>query len=110
MPTATLNFPATRSDSQQYYQFCDSASTVSADHELTVDNAGIRNRLIGAGYFDIMNKTQRISVVARRQAEVQIPASWMCRPKSAAWLGAPAYSMPPKAQPCAHCARRSRAS
>jgi glutamate decarboxylase len=67
MPTATLNFSRNAFQvAVQYYQFLrlgfDGYRRVM---QHTLDNAVfLRKRLVDSGYFDIMNTTQRIPVVA----------------------------------------------
>ncbi|WKD48280.1 glutamate decarboxylase [Microbulbifer spongiae] len=67
MPTATLNFSRNASTvAYQYYNFIRLGFKGYRDIMLhTLENAQhLRNRLVDSGYFEIMNKTQRIPVVA----------------------------------------------
>src|SRR6185503_21183673 len=86
----------------QYYQFLrlgfDGYRRIM---KLTVDNAvRLRDQLIDSGYFEIMNKTQRISVVAltlkprfKNFSEFDVSA----KVRERGWVLS-AYSMPPKAE------------
>ena len=103
MPTATLNFSRNAFQiAAQYYQFLrlgfDGYQRVM---RLTVDNAvRLRDQLVNSGYFDIMNKTQRISVVAltlkpkfKNFTEFDVSA----KVRERGWVLS-AYSMPPNAE------------
>lgn len=103
MPTATLNFSRNAFQiAAQYYQFLrlgfDGYRRIM---KLTVDNAVyLRDRLVDSGYFDIMNKTQRISVVAltlkpRFKNFTEFDVSAKVRERG--WVLS-AYSMPPNAE------------
>lgn len=103
MPTATLNFSRNAFQiAYQYYAFLrlgfDGYRMVMRH---TVDNAEfLRKRLVDSGYFEIMNKTQRIPVVALTLKseftnfnEFDVSA----RVRERGWVLS-AYSMPPDAQ------------
>ena len=103
MPTATLNFSRNAFQiAAQYYQFLrlgfDGYRRIM---KLTVDNAiYLRDRLVDSGYFEIMNKTQRISVVAltlkpRFKNFTEFDVSAKVRERG--WVLS-AYSMPPNAE------------
>ena len=69
--------------------------------QITLDNAEhLRDRLVDSGYFDIMNKSQRIPVVALTLKKEfskfnEFDVSFKVREKG--WVLS-AYSMPPKAE------------
>ena len=103
MPTATLNFSRNAFQiAYQYYTFL--RLGFDGYHKImkhTVENAEyLRQRLVDSGYFEIMNKTQRIPVVAltlkktvKKFNEFDVSA----RVRQRGWVLS-AYSMPPDAQ------------
>jgi glutamate decarboxylase len=103
MPTATLNFSRNAFQiAAQYYQFLRFGfEGYRRIMKITVDNAAyLRDRLVESGYFDIMNKTQRISVVAltlkpafKNFSEFDVSA----KVRERGWVLS-AYTMPPNAQ------------
>jgi len=101
--TATLNFSRNASPIiAQAYQFMrlgfDGYKRIM---QITLDNAEhLRDRLVDSGYFDIMNKSQRIPVVALTLKKEfskfnEFDVSFKVREKG--WVLS-AYSMPPKAE------------
>ncbi|GAA5442536.1 glutamate decarboxylase [Microbulbifer sp. NBRC 101763] len=103
MPTATLNFSRNASTvAYQYYNFIRLGFKGYQDiMQHTLDNAQtLRNRLVESGYFEIMNKTQRIPVVAMTLNNKitnfnEYDISDKVRERG--WVLS-AYSMPPNAQ------------
>jgi glutamate decarboxylase len=103
MPTATLNFSRNAFQiAAQYYQFLRLGfEGYRRIMRLTVDNAiYLRDQLVESGYFEIMNKTQRISVVAltlkpkfKNFTEFDVSA----KVRERGWVLS-AYSMPPNAE------------
>ena len=103
MPTATLNFSRNAMQiAAQYYLFLRLGFEGYRDiMQHSVDNAvHLRDRLVKSGYFKIMNKTQRIPVVAltldpkiKKYNEFDI--SFKVRERG--WVLS-AYTMPPKAE------------
>ena len=102
MPTATLNFSRNASQiAYQYYTFLRLGfNGYQRVMQHTVENAEfLRARLIDSGYFEIMNKTQRIPVVAltlkgkRNFNEFDVSA----KVRERGWVLS-AYSMPPDAE------------
>src|SRR5215469_14978172 len=103
MPTATLNFSRNAMQiAVQYYLFLRlgrEGYTVVMRHAL--DNAErLREQLVESGYFEIMNKTQRIPVVAltlkpefKNFNEFDVSA----KVRERGWVLS-AYTMPPNAQ------------
>lgn len=103
MPTATLNFSRNAFQiAYQYYAFLrlgfEGYRTVM---QHTVDNAEfLRKRLVDSGYFEIMNKTQRISVVAltlKKGVEKFNEFDVSAKVRERGWVLS-AYAMPPDAQ------------
>jgi glutamate decarboxylase len=103
MPTTTLNFSRNAFQiAVQYYQFLrlgfDGYRRVMRQ---TLDNAlALREQLVGSGYFDILNDTQHIPVVAVKLAKHttqfnEFDVSNKVREKG--WLLS-AYAMPPNAE------------
>jgi len=103
MPTATLNFSRNAMQiAVQYYLFLrlgrDGYTSVMRH---AVDNAGrLREQLLESGYFEIMNKTQRIPVVAltlkpdfKNFNEFDVSA----KVRERGWVLS-AYTMPPNAE------------
>jgi glutamate decarboxylase len=103
MPTATLNFSRNAFQiAAQYYQFLRLGfEGYRRVMKLTVDNAvHLRDKLVESGYFEIMNKTQRIPVVAltlkpRFKNFTEFDVSAKVRERG--WVLS-AYSMPPNAE------------
>ncbi|MFA0813720.1 glutamate decarboxylase [Microbulbifer epialgicus] len=103
MPTATLNFSRNASTvAYQYYNFIRLGFKGYQDiMQHTLKNAQtLRNRLVESGYFEIMNKTQRIPVVAMTLNNKvtnfnEYDISDKVRERG--WVLS-AYSMPPNAQ------------
>ena len=103
MPTATLNFSRNAFQvSVQYYQFLRlGVEGYTRVMRHTLDNAiFLRQRLVDSGYFDIMNTTQRIPVVAvtlnKKFANFnEFDVSNKVREKG--WVLS-AYTMPPNAE------------
>lgn len=102
MPTATLNFSRNAFQiAYQYYMFLRLGfSGYEKMMRHTVENAEyLRKCLLDSGYFEIMNKTQRIPVVAltlkgeRNFNEFDISA----KVRERGWVLS-AYSMPPNAE------------
>jgi glutamate decarboxylase len=103
MPTATLNFSRNAMQiAAQYYQFLRLGfSGYKRVMKLTLDNAThLRELLVASGYFEILNETQRIPVVAltlnkkfKNFSEFDVSA----KVRERGWVIA-AYSMPPDAQ------------
>ncbi len=103
MPTATLNFSRNAMQiAAQYYLFLRLGfEGYRSIMQHAVDNAVyLRDRLVKSGYFQIMNKTQRIPVVAltldrkiRKYNEFDISA----KVRERGWVLS-AYAMPPKAE------------
>jgi glutamate decarboxylase len=103
MPTATLNFSRNAMQiAAQYYQFLRLGfEGYKRVMRLTLDNAThLRELLVASGYFDILNETQRIPVVAltlnkkfKNFSEFDVSA----KVRERGWVIA-AYSMPPDAQ------------
>jgi glutamate decarboxylase len=103
MPTATLNFSRNAFQiSAQYYQFLRLGfEGYQRIMRLTVDNAvHLRDLLVKSGYFEIMNKTQRIPVVAltlkskfKNFNEFDVSA----KVRERGWVLS-AYTMPPHAE------------
>lgn len=102
MPTATLNFSRNAAQiAYQYYAFL--RLGFDGYREImnrTVENSEfLRQRLVDSGYFEIMNKTQRIPVVAvtlkgkHKFNEFDVSA----KVRERGWVLS-AYSMPPDAQ------------
>src|SRR5215831_8612464 len=103
MPTATLNFSRNAFQiAYQYYAFLRLGFEGYRDiMKHTVDNAEhLRKRLVDSGYFEIMNETQRIPVVAltlRNTAKNFNEFDVSARVRQRGWVLS-AYSMPPDAQ------------
>ncbi|BBM03176.1 glutamate decarboxylase [Microbulbifer sp. GL-2] len=103
MPTATLNFSRNASTvAYQYYNFIRLGFKGYQDiMQHTLENAQtLRSRLVESGYFEIMNKTQRIPVVAMTLNDNvtnfnEYDISDKVRERG--WVLS-AYSMPPNAQ------------
>ncbi|WP_226648742.1 glutamate decarboxylase [Microbulbifer variabilis] len=103
MPTATLNFSRNASPvAYQYYNFIRLGFKGYRDiMSHTLSNAQtLRSRLVDSGYFEIMNKTQRIPVVAMTLNDKitnfnEYDISDKVRERG--WVLS-AYSMPPNAQ------------
>ncbi|MGK0545068.1 glutamate decarboxylase [Halomonas cupida] len=103
MPTATLNF--SRSAAQvayQYYTFIRLGYDGYREIMLhTVENAKyLRNLLVESGYFDIMNQTQRIPVVAltlKDNFDTFNEFDISAKVRERGWVLS-AYSMPPNAE------------
>lgn len=102
MPTATLNFSRNAAQiAYQYYAFLRLGFEGYREiMKQTVENSEIlRQRLVDSGYFEIMNKTQRIPVVAvtlkgkHRFNEFDVSA----KVRERGWVLS-AYSMPPDAE------------
>lgn len=103
MPTATLNFSRNAAQiAYQYYTFVRLGFEGYREiMQHTLDNAQhLRELLMKSGYFDIMNKTQRIPVVAltlkdefKNFNEFDVSA----KVRERGWVLS-AYSMPPKAE------------
>ena len=101
--TATLNF--SRNAGQiiaQYYKFLHHGREgYTRIMQQTVDNAAyLRDHLLDSGYFEVMNKTQRIPVVALTLKESvtrfnEFDVSYKVREKG--WVLS-AYTMPPNAE------------
>ncbi|AQQ68251.1 glutamate decarboxylase [Microbulbifer agarilyticus] len=103
MPTATLNFSRNAAPvAYQYYVFLRLGfEGFRKIMQCTLDNSHyLRQRLLDSGYFDVLNATQRIPVVALTLKEEftnfnEFDVSFKVREKG--WVLS-AYSMPPKAQ------------
>jgi glutamate decarboxylase len=103
MPTATLNFSRNAMQiAAQYYLFLRLGFEGFREiMQHAVDNAVyLRGRLVQSGYFKIMNKTQRIPVVAltlnpkiKRYNEFDVS----CKVRERGWVLS-AYAMPPDAE------------
>ncbi|MFC6632753.1 glutamate decarboxylase [Microbulbifer taiwanensis] len=102
MPTSTLNFSRNAAPvAYQYYAFLRLGFSGYRDvMQRTVDNANwLRSKLVESGFFDIMNKTQRIPVVALTLKpglnfnEYDVSA----KVRERGWVLS-AYSMPPDAE------------
>lgn len=103
MPTATLNFSRNAMQiAAQYYLFLRLGFEGYRNiMQHAVDNAvHLRDRLVKSGYFKIMNKTQRIPVVAltldpkiKKYNEFDIS----CKVRERGWVLS-AYTMPPDAE------------
>ena len=101
--TATLNF--SRNAGQiiaQYYKFLHHGREgYTRIMQQTVDNAAyLRDQLLESGYFEVMNKTQRIPVVALTLKDSvtrfnEFDVSYKVREKG--WVLS-AYTMPPNAE------------
>ncbi len=102
-PTATLNFSrnAAQIIGQAYQMVRYGREGYTRIMRLTVDNAEhLRNRLVESGYFEIMNETQSIPVVALTLKKGvkkfnEFDVSFKVREKG--WVLS-AYSMPPDAE------------
>ncbi len=102
-PTATLNFSrnAAQIIGQAYQMVRYGHEGYKRIMQLTVDNAEhLRNRLVESGYFDFLNKTQSIPVVALTLKDDvknfnEFEVSFKVREKG--WVLS-AYSMPPDAE------------
>src|SRR5215831_14349582 len=103
MPTATLNFSRNAFQiAYQYYAFLRLGfEGYRSIMKHTVENAEhLRKRLVDSGYFEIMNETQRIPVVAltlRNTAKNFNEFDVSARVRQRGWVLS-AYSMPPDAQ------------
>ncbi|MCO1334236.1 glutamate decarboxylase [Microbulbifer sp. OS29] len=103
MPTATLNFSRNASTvAYQYYNFIRLGFNGYRDiMRHTLENAKIlRTRLVDSGYFEIMNRTQRIPVVAmtlNNQFTHFNEYDISDKVRERGWVLS-AYSMPPNAQ------------
>jgi glutamate decarboxylase len=103
MPTATLNFSRNAMQiAAQYYLFLRLGfEGYRSIMQHAVDNAvHLRDRLVDSGYFQIMNKTQRIPVVAltlnpKIKKYNEFDVSFKVRERG--WVLS-AYSMPPNAE------------
>lgn len=103
MPTATLNFSRNAMQiAAQYYLFL--RLGFEGYREImrhSVENAMyLRDRLVGSGYFKIMNQTQRIPVVAltldpKVKGYTEFDIS--CKVRERGWVLS-AYTMPPNAE------------
>jgi glutamate decarboxylase len=103
MPTATLNFSRNAMQiAAQYYLFLRLGFEGYRDiMQHAVDNAvHLRKRLVESGYFQIMNDTQRIPVVAltlNRKIKKYNEFDISCKVRERGWVLS-AYAMPPDAE------------
>jgi glutamate decarboxylase len=103
MPTATLNFSRNAFQiAYQYYAFLRLGfSGYEKIMRHTLENAeALRKRLVDSGYFEIMNATQRIPVVAmtlKKSVTKFNEFDVSARVRQRGWVLS-AYSMPPDAQ------------
>jgi glutamate decarboxylase len=104
MPTATLNFSRNAMQiAAQYYQFLRLGfSGYERGMRITLENAThLRQRLIESGYFEFLNKTQRIPVVAltlnKKKAKNFSEFDVSSKVRERGWVLS-AYSMPANAQ------------
>jgi glutamate decarboxylase len=103
MPTATLNFSRNAMQiAAQYYLFLRLGfEGYRGIMQHAVDNAvHLRKRLVESGYFQIMNETQRIPVVAltlNRKIKKYNEFDISCKVRERGWVLS-AYAMPPNAE------------
>jgi glutamate decarboxylase len=103
MPTATLNFSRGTAPIavQAYMMLRLGREGYTRIMRHTLDNAiDLRNRLVASGYFDIMNETQRIPVVAltlNRKVKNFNEFDVSNKVRERGWVLS-AYSMPPDAE------------
>lgn len=103
MPTATLNFSRNAMQiAVQYYLFLRlGRQGYTSIMEHAVNNAErLREQLVESGYFNIMNKTQRIPVVAltlKRQFKNFSEFDVSAKVRERGWVLS-AYTMPPNAE------------